>query len=147
MSIKKSTTDSGSVNRLKVIRKALKLSQAEFAISIGIKQSSYNEIETGKREPSLPILFSICYRFPISENWILTGAGEMWKEEKGVQLVDHELLEAVISAVEEYLDQVDGHLKPAKKAQLIAALYDISSAEEKHTVDRAKVIQLFKLAA
>lgn len=61
--------------------------------------------------------------------------------------IDSELLEAVIEAVEEYLEEVKGFLPSKKKAQLIVALYDLFFAKEERKVDKATVIQLVKLAA
>jgi transcriptional regulator with XRE-family HTH domain len=79
MSIKKSHTDENIFSRMKSVRKHAGLSQALFADKIGLKQSSYNEIENGKREPSEPIITAIAYRFQINEEWLKSGEGDQFK--------------------------------------------------------------------
>jgi DNA-binding XRE family transcriptional regulator len=69
--------DKNICNRLKMVRDNARLSQSDFAAAIGIGQSSYNEIETGKREPSDPIVIAISSRFRVSEAWLRGGVGEM----------------------------------------------------------------------
>lgn len=78
MSTTKSDTDNEISKRLKVLRKETRLTQTAFAEKIGIKQSSYNDIETGKRAPSQPIISSVVYRFAINEEWLKTGKGAMF---------------------------------------------------------------------
>lgn len=87
----------------------------------------------------------------LSKGWKkgkLAGEGDMrrGKGEAAAAPLDEELLEAVVEAVEEYLDQVKGRLKPDKKAKLVAALYDMYYADEEKAVDKATVIRLVKLA-
>ena len=133
-------------DRLRVIISECK-SLSEFAKKSGITESLIRNYLLGKSLPGLDKLVAIAKTANIEINWLATGVGEIKRGGNRAAAVDVDLLEAVIEAVESYLDQVKGVLKPAKKAQLIAALYDLSLGEEKQTVDRAKVIQLFRLAA
>ncbi|NVN93237.1 MAG: helix-turn-helix domain-containing protein [Desulfuromonadales bacterium] len=79
-------------------------------------------------------------------NWLLTGEGEMRQEGRASTPVDADVLEAVIEAVEVCLGQVEGSLKPAKKAQLIATLYGIVNADAEKKIEEGKVMQLVRLA-
>lgn len=88
MSIKKSPYDEKIFLRLKEIRKTAGLSQASFAEKIGLKQSSYNEIETGKRAPSEPVLASVSYRFQINEEWVKYGIGDKEKKFEVTQVYE-----------------------------------------------------------
>jgi phage repressor protein C with HTH and peptisase S24 domain len=93
MSNEKSITDNIST-RLKSLRKDSSLTQAAFAEKLGIKQSTYNEIETGKREPSDPIIITTCYRFTINEEWLREGRGKMYRD---VQTIQGEVKEQSLS--------------------------------------------------
>ena len=64
--------------RIKQVRKACGLKQAEFADRIGVKPSTVTSYETGLRVPSDTVIFSICREFRVSETWLRTGAGEMF---------------------------------------------------------------------
>jgi len=79
-------------------------------------------------------------------NWLLTGEGELRPGGQEAMPVDADVLEAVIEAVEVCLGQVEGSLKPAKKAQLIVTLYELVIADTERIVDEGKVLQLVRLA-
>lgn len=64
--------------RIKIIRKELKLTQDEFAKRIGLVRSTVAKYEIGKREPTNAIILSICKEFSINETWLRSGEGEMW---------------------------------------------------------------------
>ena len=64
--------------RIKKVRKALDLTQQEFAERIGMKRNSIALIEKG-RNTSDQTVFAICREFNVNEEWLRTGAGEMFK--------------------------------------------------------------------
>ena len=66
--------------RLKKLRKALDITQQEFADRIGIKRNSYANYETGRNTPIDAIILSICREFRVNEDWLSTGNGEMFVE-------------------------------------------------------------------
>lgn len=66
--------------RIKKLRKALDLTQAEFASRIGTSQNSLAGYETGRRNPSSSVVNNICKEFHVSETWLRTGEGEMFLE-------------------------------------------------------------------
>lgn len=61
--------------RLRKLRKMLKLTQQEFANRIGVKRNSYANYEIGRNIPIDAIILSICREFNVSEEWLRTGAG------------------------------------------------------------------------
>ena len=72
--------------RIKKLRKALDLTQAEFASRIGSTQNAVTGYETGRRNPSSSVINNICKEFHVSEEWLRTGSGEMfwqmsWEDE------------------------------------------------------------------
>lgn len=82
--------------RLKQLRKALDITQQEFADRIGIKRNSYANYETGRNTPIDAIILSICREFRVNEEWLRTGYGEMFiplPEEDEVAAYVSELLE------------------------------------------------------
>lgn len=65
-------------DRLKKLRKALDLTQQEFADRIGVKRNSLANYETGRNTPIDAIIVSICREFNVNEEWLRTGAGDMF---------------------------------------------------------------------
>lgn len=66
--------------RIKKLRKALDLTQAEFALRIGTSQNVLANYESGRRNPSSSVVNNICKEFHVSETWLRTGEGEMLLE-------------------------------------------------------------------
>ena len=65
-------------DRLKKLRKAFDLTQQEFADRIGVKRNSLANYETGRNTPIDAIIVSICREFNVNEEWLRTGAGDMF---------------------------------------------------------------------
>ena len=66
--------------RVKALRKALDLTQQEFADKIGMKRNTVANYETGRNEPSASVISLICKEFNVNEEWLRTGIGEMFEE-------------------------------------------------------------------
>lgn len=64
--------------RLKQLRKALDLTQQEFADRLNIKRNTIANYETGRNEPVGSIFALICREFGVSEEWLRNGTGEMF---------------------------------------------------------------------
>lgn len=64
--------------RVKAVRKALKLTQKDFGQQICIAQTYLSQIENGDREVTDKIAQLIALQFNVSENWLHTGQGEMF---------------------------------------------------------------------
>ena len=75
-------------DRMKIIRQAVGLTQAEFADKINISRNYIALIETGRREPSDRTIYDICRVFRVSEEWLRTGNGEMFLPKSRTQQVD-----------------------------------------------------------
>lgn len=65
--------------RIKKIRKALDLTQSEFAARLGMKQNTIATYEMGRSNPSTPTINNICKEFRVNEEWLRTGNGDMFK--------------------------------------------------------------------
>lgn len=66
--------------RLKEVRKALGLTQQEFADTIGSKRNTIAKYETETNVPSTAVISLICSKFNVNEEWLRTGKGEMFME-------------------------------------------------------------------
>lgn len=65
--------------RIKKLRKALDLTQQEFANRLGLKQNTVATYEMGRSVPSDPTINNICKEFNVNEDWLRGGSGEMFK--------------------------------------------------------------------
>lgn len=64
--------------RIKKLRKALELTQQQFAEIIGGKRGTVAKYETGANVPSAAVFSLICKTFNVNEEWLRTGQGEMF---------------------------------------------------------------------
>jgi len=67
-------------DRIKMLRKALKLSQGEFGKRIYISQSLLTEIESGNRNINNRTIQLIVTEYNVNKNWLLTGKESMFFE-------------------------------------------------------------------
>lgn len=65
--------------RIKYIRKDLKMSQKDFGEKIGLKPNSLSDIETEKNSVTEQTLKAVCLEFNVSEQWLRKGKGEIYK--------------------------------------------------------------------
>jgi SOS-response transcriptional repressor LexA len=66
--------------RIKAARQAKGLTQKDFAASVGIVQGFLSGIEREKKKPSDTLLIALCHYYRINEEWLYTGAGDMFRE-------------------------------------------------------------------
>ena len=64
--------------RLKIVRKFLKETQADFGASLGLTQAGYSDIERGKNSVSGKIKILLKREHHINLQWLETGEGEMF---------------------------------------------------------------------
>ncbi len=64
--------------RLKKLRKALDLTQQEFADRIGSKRNTVAKYETEANMPSAAVVSLICREFNVNEDWLRNGNGDMF---------------------------------------------------------------------
>lgn len=66
--------------RLKMLRRALGLSQAEFGARIFTAQNTLSKWESGVNTPNDASVALICREFGVDEVWLRTGVGEMFRQ-------------------------------------------------------------------
>lgn len=75
--------------RIRALRKALGLTQREFAEKLGMYPNTVAIYESGKRfAPSASTLKNICWTFGASEEWLRTGEGEMFQNRTAAGAAD-----------------------------------------------------------
>lgn len=67
-------------DRIKLIRKNLKMNQTEFGSAIGATQKMITTYETGAVVPDKTICMLICEKFSVNPDWLETGEGKPYKE-------------------------------------------------------------------
>lgn len=104
-------------DRIKELRKSLKLNQTEFGSRIGVKQSAITGYETGIRSPGDAVILSICREFSVSEAWLRYGTGEMF--------VSRSKNEEIAMLVNDIMSDQDDSFRK----RFIAALADLGPEE------------------
>lgn len=76
--------------RLKELRKSLKLTQQEFADRIGVKRNTIAQYESGRNAPIDAVITLICRTYGVNETWLRTGEGEMFQpKSRNDELLDY----------------------------------------------------------
>ena len=146
--------------RLKMARESLGFSIGDMAKKLGMSFPGYRDNENGKRVPKSTIIEGFV-QLGFDANWILTGEGSMRLGEKASSnqavsdevevktTVDEETLAGCLEILEEVCQEFKIYYKPAKKAKLVALLYELQLLEdaEHKRPDKAKVLKLVHFAA
>ena len=64
--------------RIKLLRKTLKLTQQEFADKLNIKRGAVANYEVGRNQPIDAVISLICKTYNVNEDWLRHGKGEMF---------------------------------------------------------------------
>ena len=109
--------------RIKRVRKALDLTQQEFADRLGMKRNSIAQVEIG-RKTSDQTITSICREFNVNANWLRTGQEPMFSKipNTAIEKLSEEFyLDSFDEAlVEEYL-----HLTPNQRKTFRTFFYRV----------------------
>lgn len=74
--------------RIKELRKSLKLTQAEFGKKIGVSDAAVSKMESGINTPSEITVKLICATFHVNYLWLTEGLGPMMEEEDTDAMVE-----------------------------------------------------------
>lgn len=116
--------------RIKKLRKELKMNQTEFGEHIGLKQTAIGMYENNLRGVADRSILLICKEFGVSENWLRKGEGQMFldmtQDEKIValtaRLLDNRqnfkktLLSTILEMTEEEEIILEGFIKKLWKS-------------------------------
>ena len=90
-------------NRIRELRKALDLSQKEFAGKIGLKQNAISYMEKSGATVTEQNIKTICSQFSVNEHWLRTGNGKMFLENEKKQREFFEIFDELSPALQDYL--------------------------------------------
>lgn len=103
------------------------MTQTEFASRIGSVQNTVTGYESGRRNPSAPVIALICKEFNVNEEWLRTGEGEMFNPAPTDVLDrlarEYKLSNSAYIVVEKFVN-----LQPEKRNELIDFFVDVSKA-------------------
>lgn len=77
-------------NRVKQLRRDLKLTQEQFAAATGYTNIQIHLVESGKVKPSDKFLHKVRETFEVSQEWLITGVGD--RKADRVDKVDDKLI-------------------------------------------------------
>lgn len=115
--------------RIKMIRKALNLTQEQFAEGIRRARNTIAQFEMGIRVPSDRTIEDICVTYSVNEHWLRTGEGEMFspqsREDEIAQLAAvtlrdspdsfrNRVIHMLVNATDEELEVLDKLLQKIK---------------------------------
>lgn len=89
--------------RIRELRKALNLSQKNFAEKIGLKQNAISYMEKNGATVTEQNIKTICSQFSVNENWLRTGSGEMFLKSEKKQKEFFEIFDELSPVLQEYL--------------------------------------------
>lgn len=116
-------------DRIKKIRKSLDLTQEAFASRIGSVQNTITGYESGRRNPSAPVISLICKDFNVNEEWLRDGTGEMFAPDASDELEAlvkrYDLSNADQVLIEKYIN-----LKAGSRETIIDFITDVVAALE-----------------
>jgi transcriptional regulator with XRE-family HTH domain len=99
-------------DRLRRLRKELKLKQGEFAHGIGLKQGSYSEIENEKEVLTQKNAEFICLKYGVNIDWLQHGGNgpifksqELTSNEKELLEIYDKLIPETQKEVREYANE------------------------------------------
>lgn len=93
--------------RLKLLRKSLKLTQAEFGNCLGLARNTIANYEIGNRKLSDAVLKLICKTFSVNYLWLTEGKGEMFETPDSTLdglAMQYDLNEIDLFLIKAYLD-------------------------------------------
>ena len=105
--------------RIKELRKSLKMTQQEFADRLNIQRGSIASYETGRISPSNATISLICKELNVSEDWLRNGEGDMY-----IPITRDEEIASFIGSVKADVDDTF-------KKRFISALAKLSTEEWK----------------
>lgn len=121
--------------RLKLLRKTLKLNQVDFGSKLSLTGSAISRYESGVNAMADNIVLLICREFNVNEEWLRYGTGEMFSQQStdlveqltqqynlglyGQQLLATylQLSDADKRAVERFVSQLTANVQQTEDAQ------------------------------
>jgi transcriptional regulator with XRE-family HTH domain len=104
-------------DRLRTLRKSLKLKQKAFAERISMSQSALSMIESGQLPLTDKNIQLICSEFNVNEAWLRGGSGEMFREDSPYMKELLEIFAKLSPGTQEFLVDMARKLLEKQKAE------------------------------
>jgi transcriptional regulator with XRE-family HTH domain len=82
-----------TADRLRILRKTLKLNQTEFAKNLQMTQASVSAMQSGKASITDKTISLLCLKYDVNENWLRNGVDPMFNSYSPLERNLVELLE------------------------------------------------------
>lgn len=132
--------------RMKLIRKQLKLSQDSFGAKIGLKGSSVSYIESGRSSLTEQTILAICREFNVNENWLRIGRGDPFVEPDTFSLDEYALhnhLTALETDIIKGYMSLDGSVRESI-VNMFRQVFDAHAEENTDGVDIEKELANYR---
>ncbi len=131
--------------RIKELRRTLKISQEKFGNRIRISGASVSKIESGENNPSEQTISLIVSEFNVSERWLREGTGDMFNEsasevERLVKKYSFPDIVGKLLTVYESLNERQQEAVLEYAQRFISSLIDEQSIEAKTAAYREELI-------
>ncbi len=90
-------------SRIRELRKALGLSQKDFASRIGLKQNAISYMEKDGATVTEQNIKTICAQFSVNEAWLRSGDGGMFLEQDKKQKEFFDIFNGLSPVLQDYL--------------------------------------------
>lgn len=88
--------------RIKLIRKTLKLSQEDFGARLGVTKAAISRLESGINKLTEQMAKAICREFNVDYFWLTEGTGEMFVD-KDIDTQFMDLIDKAMSGENEFI--------------------------------------------
>jgi len=127
------------------------MSVRAFARKAGVSDTFLRQCLAGRTEPTRTKLIAIARAGGASVDWLVTGNGSQHARDGAASVLpdgplDRQLLETIIEVTESVLADCNGSLSPAKKADLVTAVYDMYVGSERPSISRQCIQKLVSCA-
>lgn len=123
--------------RIKALRKALGKTQTEFGVPLGASRDVINNVENGRAVPGEVILKAIIREYGVSEIWLRTGEGEMFKQQPRHAEI-HAFMGDILKGPDDFKTKLISVLANLSEEQweLLADMAEKLAGEQKKEADR-----------
>lgn len=131
--------------RIKILRKQLKLTQEQFASKLGVKRAAIGQVETGYNNVSEQLIKLICFNYSVNETWLRTGKGEMFEKSDNLEDLLSDASDLEKSIIAAYLS-IDADLRDQVIVQFLNSIgkKDLASKFESEVEQIEKTVKIDK---